>query len=289
MYILWKAGAVNHHHGDIRRFFVSFVRNKSSQFTPQISFGQEKYEKVRSPALFIRLDFLLFLKFKYNSQKTMYYHWGCSRECNRDSKNSFKSGFQKCSDQLAASLDYFKETVVFWIYMFWGALFIFLKRLLLYGLVDFLGHTSLRVPGSYLGVCTSCLSVRWQRWRRVSREKKILSQPIGAQANSLEPSHHLNKSCWRQVIQGTSINGMKQMNRRKVRVEEFLNRSPRNVGSFLCKSKSCWRRTSITQFARSLTEQMHDHCRVLQRRFYGQLSNSQVTQPQMLLGSMLSI
>lgn len=39
---------------------------------------------------------------------------------------------------------------------------------------------------------------------------------------------------------------------KKVSVEKFLNQSPRNVGSFLCTSKSCWQRISMTQFKHSV-------------------------------------
>lgn len=43
------------------------------------------------------------------------------------------------------------------------------------------------------------------------------------------------------------------MNRKKkVSVEKFLNQSPRNVGSFLCTSKSCWQRINMTQFKHSV-------------------------------------
>lgn len=146
---------------------------------------------------------------------------------------------------------------------------------LLYGSIDCPGPVSLWVTWAFVPLARVCSDRFENELVGGKKKKRVLSQLTGAQVSSLEPSHHLNKTIG-LVIQGARQWGKAEEPRKEVRAEKFLNWSPRNVGSFLCRSKSCWHRTSqVTQFALSLVEQMHDWCRDLQRGFCGQLSISQ--------------
>lgn len=69
-------------------------------------------KKVRSPALFIRLDFLLFLKFKYNSQRTIYVNEDAQGNVREAPKAVSKGG----SENVLTSWqhhDYVEETIIF--------------------------------------------------------------------------------------------------------------------------------------------------------------------------------